>query len=1067
MSEFETWSTYANRQKYLAEKRKAAPPPAPEPASYIEQRQQEAEQNKNPILGAVLTGMSVLEKPAAAVRGFLGTPEDRMGGAGRGFMAPETAPTGFDLTGGGFGLSRDNMGPLPFSPADVAGRAAEVALDPLTFVPYGGFVKAAKAPFQAAKTLMKPISAVDETAGLPALLGPAEQLARNTQATAGRAVGGVLDKIPLPGGRKVSEFFSPRAMDQQDDLGAFLRAAEGAADNVRSWVETSMAPFRSLRVKDGPNAIGDAMEGTLKAPLSIPGLTAQRIAQRKIQSGEQLWDQAQQELAAAAPELAKKYKVEWLADYFPRVMVKEQNGERIYRTVGSKRGMQNERAFDTRAEGEAAGFKYLSDEEALAHHLQDVGAKITEMRMLTELAKSKWATVGKFSPPRTDAGLHELEGTRFNGLWFEKGDAEQIGKYLQREDVFKKSTDFGPSIAHAGSRISDLRTLVAAGDISFAFLQNLPVLARNPAVGLANIGLGIRAFVQPEFRQKWLAQPEVQATLGRYAGLQVGGAEITAEGASRIPLVGKLVSKTPGVVGVLQRSQASWDMMGDASRVLMAQAMDRTVTKAAAELGENVATGQAADFLNHATGVTSTRAMGVGPGQRAAEDMMLFAPRYLRASLAVVGDTLGGDVSKPEALKTLASMAVAGAWWYQRVSDMMNPEDDPAKRPIWDPSDGRFMTVDIEGNRVGVGGTYRSLMNLMGKVAKHPTDLLEINALDPENKNPLLRFWRGRSSIPVSKAWDIVTGETYMGSPIDRNFGGLARWTVTNFLPFAVGGLIEEEGKPEQKAVQFGASLVGARAFPETRTDIRDRLAQRDFGKSYDELDLVQQAEVRAKPEMKEIPISPGVRGDRDRQVQTIQTDWKGRIEQAAADVAAGKETGEGFRKRAAAASAERRARFKDVPEFDGGASGELIQNRDKYYSLLEKGAYDRTDFDTAQAFLEGLDPNSRKFIEDTNRASLAQLEPAARQMVEELRAAQDRLREYRDLTKDALKRVPGLYERYQDATPVEREQIEASVQFKRATARADVQRQLMRRRNPEIDAALVTWYGLKPIRGR
>ena len=1167
LGEFESWSTYERNRRQITEKKAQAAAQA-ETSEYVAIRHAEAEQ-PNPILSA----LGLLERPGAAARGFFGTPADPLGGALRGLTeGAEAVPSGQDINRRlGLNLPTENIGPLPFSPAQAAGFVTAAALDPLSSGPLGGGVRFARAPFEAAGLLRRggAGAALSAAGGLAEPVSVAEELARGTART---GLGAVTQRLPFV--ERFTDAFSPRIADQPGDLAAILHASSAADDAGRSWLESTMSRFKAAPLtgadKLAPEPWGDVLGDSAKwGNLSQHGQVWARAAQNFLRQAEDQWDTAQAALAKTAPKLAEKYDLEKLPDYFPRYMEGvDETGKRIIIPIGSRRGLQFERSFKTQAEGEAKGFRYVDPETALENHFREMRSKITEMQTLEALAKSPYGkyaddlalrdtkeqlaasahrfavirdfegvvsrairgervppvTLRKFSAeypqlfeeakkiglswPETDqagvwmrkptggtyiqflddlrstreteksflddlkkigqgeravatagrAGLSQIpteRGVAFQGLWFDPEDAAEIGKYLGREQAFSQGLGTGASLARGTQgAFRNIRAIQASGDLSYALLQNLPALARNPAAGLAAIAQGIRTVVNPQEHSKFLAQPWVQDTIRFYGGMAVSGSEIRAEGFVRqIPVLG----------GIIGRSQEAWDMMGDAARVYMGDALRPMVEREIAS-GNARAVGEAVDYLSHATGVISTRGIGIGPGQRALEDVLLFAPRYLRASVALVGDMFGNGVQAREAQKTIASMLVSGAWGYQRIADGLGQE------PVWDPADSRFMTVDVLGQRVGIGGTYRSLANLLGKVVAHPERTLDLNAFDPENQNPILRFWRGRISVPGQKAWDIISKEDFIGRPIDGPVA-VATYAGTSLLPFAIANIVESIGRQDigQAAVGTAATGAGLRAFPEGFTDVANRVARRDFGgRTYDELDEVERAKVQQSPEVKALPSIEGQRGARSRQVQGYFDQYTAEVDRVADQVAAGQETTTGFRQRVAEAAEKRNILLDAVPADPRAKPPDSLKAAYQRWIELgkEQGEFGRPDYEAQDAYRENLPPAVQKYIDDRLEAGLERLSPQAQTLMRELRAARDLLRPYRELRQTQLERA-DLWDEWNDGTPAERVVLEKSPKFRNVMKIVNRQKELMRRREPEVDEALVRFHGATPIRSQ
>lgn len=1117
---FESWSDYNLRNQRQQAAAAAAPAPAPSITATTPLNQPTdggplaglasaaGAVFQSPVVQGPLEALHDLARPAGAVRGFIGTPNDRLGGAVSGFTNPDAAPTGYDLNrqfgiGGPTG-EQYNFGPLPFGPGDLAARGTELALDPLTYAPGIGWagkgagllgtgikltapmaLDLARAPFEAANLLRRPGASLAELAATqgPEKLSVAEALAQNTADTLGR-------KLPvIP---KVTDLISPAMRDvagangELAPLNTVLHANSRAADVNQAWADGYAAIFDRYPIS---TSIRDYIEGSKPAStLSADDLAKAGIVQDRLNQLAQRYQATYNQLEAAAPELAQKFKIEQQPNYMPGYVDQAANatGPASRPPIGSRRTFQYEKAFPTHAEGEATGIVYHNPSDELAMHFRDMGSKITDMETLIALQPyAKYvqdAAHPALSAARTATGLQEIPGTTYPGLWFDPADAAKIGNYLGREQAFSQGTGVGSALGRVSNTVGELRSVEAAWDLSYSFLQNMAMLAAHPSIGLATIIKGIQSLGDTTVNARTLSEPWAQNVMDKIPTLHIGSTE-TSQGVGLVNRMADRVGNVPVLGGIgrgfqqgIDRTQGAWDTMGNFARLQAADALKDLAV-------DPQTSGEIGAVLNHMTGVLSTRAMGVGPGQRALETGMLFAPNFMRASLALTGDLLGGNIARTEALNAISKMMVSGAWMYQHMADAAGQD------AIWDPKDARFMTLDVAGQRVGVGGTYRSLANLMGKVAANPGEVLDLRIFDPTNQNPLLRFWRGRASVPVSKVWDIASHETFNGTPIDDNFGDLSKWAGTSFLPFAVGGFITEHGTPAQQAVNFGAQATGLRAFPEGVKDVRERVAMQGstdksvpaFGKPFDQLGPVEQAQVMNSAEVKALPQSEGRAFAPQRQISGYLDEYangrdqpdpsapngvshKPGVNDLAAQVSAGQLSKDGFRKAVASLQNDLGVLLEDAPKTGKAPSTQKEADRAKYMALVghvdENG---QPNYDAAEAFRASLPQESQDYIAARHLAFLESLNPQAKALMQELTAARQDLQPYRNMLKTNLERL-GLWDQFVNANPVEQAAIQKMPAYTVATRLTKVQQDVMRLKNPQLDAELAAWYGVTPI---
>jgi len=125
----------------------------------------------------------------------------------------------------------------------------------------------------------------------------------------------------------------------------------------------------------------------------------------------------------------------------------------------------------------------------------------------------------------------------------------------------------------------------------------------------------------------------------------------------------------------------------------------------------------------------------------------------------------------------------------------------------------------------------RLLGNIYRTATEDPKGFIKLDSRD----NPLVRFMRSRVAPITGASWDIVTGKTFIGEPLDTPTDWAENVLADRLLPFWLSGYISDYPKPGW--AQVPGELMGMRTWPvqlwERRDELRERLAQADYGKPW------------------------------------------------------------------------------------------------------------------------------------------------------------------------------------------------------------------------------------------
>ena len=461
-----------------------------------------------------------------------------------------------------------------------------------------------------------------------------------------------------------------------------------------------------------------------------------------------------------------------------------------------------------------------------------------------------------YSRPR----LGEFEGVfhshpAFRGRVFDKevvGAAEKV--------LTDRGTDWARNMAGVAG-IS--RMLVAALDFSAPFIQGLSVLGRNPKAWLTGVRRQFEFFIKPENMYKYMADPANMAL--RAERVAAGGSSATFEffeamgplqrGLEKIPLVGRYAKA--GVGQTYGRAEAAFTGFGEVARNEMWKALRRP-NMTEQQLMEVART------VDRMTGVMSMEALGIGATQRDLEaGFVFFAPRYTRASLSFVSDVFKGGITGANARQALGGIIGGGfAMYYGACSAL-------GQQPNLDPRSGKFMTIKVGDEHIGIGGIMYGLIrfgsNLATTIAEEPIDLVRLNRFD----NPFIKFMYQRTSPLTGLGVGLaVEHKNYFGEPFESP-ADYAKFLADKVIPIAMQRAMPWE-EHKITAPVFASEILGARTFPksawELQEEAKQRLARENFGTSYENLDDLNRGRIDKMPEVEmfqeEIDVSTVHRGD-------------------------------------------------------------------------------------------------------------------------------------------------------------------------------------------------------------
>lgn len=496
-------------------------------------------------------------------------------------------------------------------------------------------------------------------------------------------------------------------------------------------------------------------------------------------------------------------------------------------------------------------------------------AEVAEKGDVLKLLKNKETLVQKLLKNGTSAKVFEdTTGTKlppeFNGFFFTGKGAEKMASKYRALTGLKDDTDFVSLAAKNFDAVgSGLRVLKTGFDFGFSLLQGLPTLARawyDPKALSqwgSSVKNGFKVLFQPDAVDNFMNEmrdtfvktidgDEISlldefvmggGELGEYATDIYRGKSSVAKGLEKFGSVGVGAGKI--FQNALAPFERSFQFSSDVLRLKGYQYMRNTVYNNAPDGKQADAIKGLLAFLNKSTGALNPAAAGIPVNQQAIErGFVFFSPRYTRASFSLIADAVGrGGIQGAEARKSLVGMAGFGIGTYVTAAAALGQEAE------LDPRSSKFMTVEINGNRVGLGSFWMSFARFVAKTADMAFN--EENMMEEMRTNPIFAYLRGRTSPATGLAYEIFTGQDYLGKEFENGLD-YAKHIGTSMLPLAVEGAILDDGYKSigERAAGFVPELLGMRVRPksiwERRTSERDMLAIQEFNKKWTDLNTQQ-----------------------------------------------------------------------------------------------------------------------------------------------------------------------------------------------------------------------------------
>ena len=684
-------------------------------------------------------------------------------------------------------------------------------------------------------------------------------------------------------------------------------------------------------------------------------------------------------------------------------------------------------------------------------------------------------------------------GPAFKGLLMTGSDASSLAKTLKAAFVTQTPTGVESALKPAAAVSAVVRFFVLAGDMSAPFIQLFYLAMTDPKAWANSTEAFGRSLLNPDFFAKYLTQADNLAVIQKLPGLALaskGGTDIT-EALGRGGLLQLPVIRSGAkVLGPFQRG---FEVSIDVAGVEMGKALQHLATTP--ERIDDVTS-----FINAFRGIgRGAAALGMSPGQQSLEStLLMLAPRYTRAIGTLLMDFTRGGLRGDLARKNLTHALVSLHAQAFALSLHTEGSVEGALSKI-NPASFDYLTWDIAGQQVGLGGKVRSIMTTLAQAVGDVISGRGENLGKFSRENALLRLYLNQAPPAIDLTRSLVTGRNWRGDPLGSNLVEVtANLAKENLTPVWVQSAAFDGGTAGQRSVRGAIEFLGLRAFSKSFQSryiefTEDYWKERGQTLRWSKMDNAQQKEPRVKTEAGK-ELWDAATQDRLRRGLVDEA----RAEQIAAqDIRnerfavegdkhqAGTISGPAYRdiiQEAAGALVAEYLRIEnrhpdyfeelaglppsDIPNDELWRQWMVIQTDPAYWNevtnLYDYDAKERA----SQELLADIPPEGRAFIQRFEALNREALHPAAAQYYRDVELLGRRYwkndeRVLRQVAPDLL----SAYRIYKYRTRGKQLSAEDMVNFRIVSGLDQVwtllsrSRRLVREQDPEVDAALMRWY--------
>ena len=443
------------------------------------------------------------------------------------------------------------------------------------------------------------------------------------------------------------------------------------------------------------------------------------------------------------------------------------------------------------------------------------------------------------------------------------------GNLLTKSEIAGLEQVFGTGLTKAlwrkssiSSIIQDLtfevfntpRALQASLDLSAAGRQGIIFSVSHPIASTKAMGRSIRAALSKSYADdiERVTRKTGWGQLAEKLGVHISPTGFSAKLAAKeevymsriaesIPLgVGKLVAASERAFATFLNQQRREVFIIQAKKWIRRGITPTTNPKAFSDY---------AKFVNHATGRGSLEQMK--PGFLTGMNALFYSPRFQVSRVQVLGDLISPKTTWT-ARKVIARDL---AEFYATGLGVMGMSKAGGAEVEMDWRSSDFGKIKVGNTRYNYWGAFQPMARLAGQMFSGEIKLTGTGKIKDKAQIELLtNFLRTKLAPVPGLAWDIKTGETFRGEPVEPTPEFIGKRTLEMITPLFIQDVYDAwryQGVDAQFPLSAGLAFTGIgvqtwELAPHAELELqKDSLSRQTFeGKNYDELSYIESREL-------------------------------------------------------------------------------------------------------------------------------------------------------------------------------------------------------------------------------
>lgn len=397
------------------------------------------------------------------------------------------------------------------------------------------------------------------------------------------------------------------------------------------------------------------------------------------------------------------------------------------------------------------------------------------------------------------------------------------------------------------------RALQASSDLSAAGRQGIIFSVSHPVASTKAMGRSIRAALSKSYADdiEKVTRKTGWGQLAEKFGVHISPTGFAAKlSAKEEVYMSRIAESLPFGVGkvVAASERAFATFLNQQRREVFILQAKKWIRRGITPTTNPKAFSDYAKFVNHATGRGSLEQMK--PGALTLMNALFYSPRFQVSRVQVIGDLVSPKttwIARKAIARDLAEFYATGLG----VMGMSKAGGADVEMD-WRSSD--FGKIKVGNTRYNYWGAFQPMARLTGQMLSGEIKQTGTGKIKDKAQLELLsNFLRTKLAPVPSLGWDIKTGETFRGEPVEPTKEFIAKRTLEMITPLFIQDCYDAwryQGMDAQFPLSSGLAFTGIGVqtwelapFAELELQ-KDSLSRQTFGKNYDELSYIESREL-------------------------------------------------------------------------------------------------------------------------------------------------------------------------------------------------------------------------------